>query len=314
MGRGRRRPGRRAPGRRRLDFCRHYLESARRYRPHLLSEPEERILSDKALTANSAWVRLFSELTSAIAVDLDGKSVSLEEGLSRLMSPDRGRASERRRRGHRRVGAGPAHARVRVQHAARRQVGRRPPAPLPELDRRPQPRQRGERRVGAGAGRRGAGALRHPATVVRAEGAAARPAAPRRLRPHGVGGVGQTRSSAGPKRASWCSTRTRRSRPIWRRSRSRFFDESWIDAPVRPGKRGGAFCAYTVPSQHPYLLLNWTARRRDVLTLAHEMGHGLHAYLARAGHLPPDHAAHARGDRVGVRRDGHLRAAPRRHR
>ena len=51
--------------------------------------------------------------------------------------------------------------------------------------------------------------------------------------------------------------------------------------PVRPGKRGGAFCAYTVPSQHPYLLLNWTARRRDVLTLAHEMGHGLHAYLAR---------------------------------
>src|SRR5207248_11136764 len=48
-----------------------------------------------------------------------------------------------------------------------------------------------------------------------------------------------------------------------------------------PGKRPGAFCAYTVPSQHPYLLLNWTARRRDVLTLAHEMGHGLHAYLAR---------------------------------
>ncbi len=62
----------------------------------------------------------------------------------------------------------------------------------------------------------------------------------------------------------------------------RFFEQSWIDAPVRPGKRPGAFCAYTVPSHHPYLLLNWTARRRDVLTLAHELGHGLHAYLARA--------------------------------
>src|SRR5262249_15460713 len=61
----------------------------------------------------------------------------------------------------------------------------------------------------------------------------------------------------------------------------RFFDERWIDAPVRPAKRPGAFCAYTVPSLHPYLLLNWTARRRDVLTLAHELGHGLHAYLAR---------------------------------
>src|SRR4029078_11498200 len=61
----------------------------------------------------------------------------------------------------------------------------------------------------------------------------------------------------------------------------RFFAESWIDAPLRPGKRPGAFCAYTVPSHHPYLLLNWTSRRRDVLTLAHELGHGLHAYLAR---------------------------------
>ena len=61
---------------------------------------------------------------------------------------------------------------------------------------------------------------------------------------------------------------------------TRFFDESWIDAPVRPGKRGGAFCAPTVPSLHPYLLLNWTDRRRDVLTLAHELGHGVHFALA----------------------------------
>src|SRR6202012_1070024 len=61
----------------------------------------------------------------------------------------------------------------------------------------------------------------------------------------------------------------------------RFFDEQWVDAPVRPHKRGGAFCAYTVPSVHPYVLLNFTARRRDVLTMAHELGHGLHAALAQ---------------------------------
>src|SRR5207245_4110775 len=60
----------------------------------------------------------------------------------------------------------------------------------------------------------------------------------------------------------------------------RFFDDRWIDAPARPGKRPGAFCAYTVPSVHPYVLLNYTSRRSDVLTLAHELGHGLHAYLA----------------------------------
>jgi oligoendopeptidase F len=61
----------------------------------------------------------------------------------------------------------------------------------------------------------------------------------------------------------------------------RFFDERWIDAPPRPHKRGGAFCAYTVPSVHPYVMLNFTARRRDVLTMAHELGHGLHAALAQ---------------------------------
>ncbi len=61
----------------------------------------------------------------------------------------------------------------------------------------------------------------------------------------------------------------------------RFLDEGWIDAPVRPGKRGGAFCAYTVPSHHPYVFLNYTATPNDVMTLAHELGHGLHGYLAR---------------------------------
>jgi oligoendopeptidase F len=64
----------------------------------------------------------------------------------------------------------------------------------------------------------------------------------------------------------------------------RSFDERWIDAPVRPGKRGGAFCASTVPDLHPYVMLNYTARRGDVLTLAHELGHGVHAALgARQG-------------------------------
>src|SRR5437868_2051994 len=60
----------------------------------------------------------------------------------------------------------------------------------------------------------------------------------------------------------------------------RFFSERRIDAPVRAGKRGGAFCASAVPAVFPYLLLNYTARRRDVLTLAHELGHGVHFALA----------------------------------
>jgi oligoendopeptidase F len=60
-----------------------------------------------------------------------------------------------------------------------------------------------------------------------------------------------------------------------------FFEDGFIDAPPRPGKRGGAFCSYTVPSRHPYVLLNYTSRPSDVLVLAHELGHGVHAALAR---------------------------------
>jgi oligoendopeptidase F len=60
-----------------------------------------------------------------------------------------------------------------------------------------------------------------------------------------------------------------------------FFEKNWIDAELRPGKRGGAFASSTVPSVHPYILMNYTERLRDVMTLAHELGHGLHQYLAR---------------------------------
>jgi oligoendopeptidase F len=60
-----------------------------------------------------------------------------------------------------------------------------------------------------------------------------------------------------------------------------FFDGSWIDAAVHLGKRGGAFSHGAVPSTHPYILMNYTGRPRDVQTLAHELGHGVHQYLAR---------------------------------
>ena len=59
-----------------------------------------------------------------------------------------------------------------------------------------------------------------------------------------------------------------------------FFDRNWIDAPVRPGKAPGAFAHPTVPSAHPYVLLNYMGKPRDVMTLAHELGHGVHQVLA----------------------------------
>lgn len=62
---------------------------------------------------------------------------------------------------------------------------------------------------------------------------------------------------------------------------AKFFDDRWIDAPVRPGKSPGAFSASTVPSVHPYVMMNYLGKPRCVMTLAHELGHGVHQWLAR---------------------------------
>ncbi|MBI2094609.1 MAG: hypothetical protein HYT89_00375 [Candidatus Omnitrophica bacterium] len=68
-----------------------------------------------------------------------------------------------------------------------------------------------------------------------------------------------------------------------------FFDKRWIDAQIRPGKQGGGFCCQTTPDLHPYILVNYTGSLRDVMTVAHELGHGLHQSLARrAGILESD--------------------------
>src|SRR5262249_49793440 len=74
-----------------LDFARHHLRLERRYRPHLLSKPEETIATELSVTGRSAWTRLFDELTSAVRVELaaDDEPVSLDVALSRLMDPDR---------------------------------------------------------------------------------------------------------------------------------------------------------------------------------------------------------------------------------
>ena len=64
-----------------------------------------------------------------------------------------------------------------------------------------------------------------------------------------------------------------------------FFDDDWIDAPITPGKHGGAYCMPVTPHHHPYVLMNFTGKLRDALTLAHELGHGLHDRLASKQHV-----------------------------
>ena len=88
------------------------------------------------------------------------------------------------------------------------------------------------------------------------------------------------RRSRGPRPRRSCSTPTAPSRRSWPTVGQKFFGTGWIDAPARPGKSPGAFAHPTVPSAHPYLLLNYQGKVRDVMTLAHELGHGVHQVLA----------------------------------
>jgi oligoendopeptidase F len=264
----------------RLAFCRHHLRALRRYRPHLLSEPEERILTEKHVTGAAAWARLFEDLTAGLVVTLDGRAATLEEGLSRLSSPDRE---------VRAAAAASVTEALRPGLRTRTFVYNTLLADKAIDDRlRRYPTWISSRNLANEASDESVQALVE-AVVARYDIPQRWYAAKARLlglprladydRMAAVGADEETfdwdegRSLVLDAYASFSDELAA--------AAQRFFDDRWIDAPVRPNKRPGAFCAYTVPSVHPYVLLNWTARRRDVLTLAHELGHGLHAWLAR---------------------------------
>jgi oligoendopeptidase F len=272
-----------APG---LDFCRHHLRMERRYRPHLLSQPEERVLTEKAVTGRSAWARLFAELTSAVEVEVAGEDgaeparVPLDVALSRLLLADR----ELRR--------GAAEAVTRAL-----EPGLRTRAFLFNTllhDKAVDDRLR--RYPNWLASRNLANEVSEQSVQALLAAVRARYDIPRRWYRLKARLLGLPRLADYDRMAA--VTEEEEAPIAWSRARElvldsyrsfspelaelagRFFRERWIDAPPRQGKRGGAFCAYTVPSVHPFVMLNYTARRNDVLTLAHELGHGVHAALA----------------------------------
>jgi oligoendopeptidase F len=266
-----------------LQRVRHHLRTARRYRPHLLTEAEEKISAEKSVTGRDAWSRLFSEVTSAIKVELDGEEepVALDVALARLSSSDR---------------ALRAHVAERVTEALqptmriRGYIFNTLLADKSTEDRlRSYPTWISSRNLANEASDESVQAL---VEAVRESSEIPRRWYRLKARLLGVDRLADYDRMAsvvdGPEpEYDWDEARQIVLDSFGDFSSTladgarRFFDESWIDAPVRPAKRGGAFCAYTVPSVHPYVLLNYTAKRRDVLTLAHELGHGLHAYLAR---------------------------------
>jgi oligoendopeptidase F len=261
-----------------LDFCRHHLRTARRYRPHLLTEPEELILTEKTISGAAAWARLFGELTSAIEVQLE-ESVTLDTALARLASPSRDVRRESAAAVSRALEPG---LRTRAFIFNTLLVDKATDDRLRSYE-----HWLAARNLANEASDESVAAL---VAAVTSRYELARRWYRLKARLLGIDRLADYDRMAplavDEEQVEWQAARELVLDAYGSFSASlgalagRFFDERWIDAPPGHGKRGGAFCAYTVPSVHPYVLLNFTGRRRDVLILAHELGHGVHAALA----------------------------------
>jgi oligoendopeptidase F len=262
---------------------RHFLESMRRYRPHVLPEAEEKLVEELANTGRRAFSRLFDELIAALRfqVKVAGETRDLgeEEVLALLYAPER----ELRREAARslteglRVNARPLAFifNTLVQDKAVDDRLRRFPDPLAS-------RHLANEIDAASVEALLAACIARYPLVARYYRLKARLLGIERLedfdRYAPIAEKGGTRG--------WSEARAivtaayRDFSPELAGVTSAFFERRWIDAELRTGKRGGAFCASTLPSVHPYVLLNYTGNQRDVMTLAHELGHGVHQSLA----------------------------------
>lgn len=265
-----------------LDFCAHYLRMLRRYRDHQLSEPEERVLTEAEVTGSGAFQRLFTEQVSALRVALPGSDepVAFEEALSRLHDP----ARERRAEAARAITAA-----LRPGLRTRSYVFNTLLADKATKDRlRAYPHWLSSRNLANEASDESVEAL---GEAVRSRYELARRWYRLKARLLGVErladydrmapvGESEERIPFGEARQIVLDCYGRFSEELGTVG-GEFFEHGYVDAPPRPGKRGGAFCAYTVPTAHPYVLMTYTGLPSDVLTLAHELGHGVHAALAR---------------------------------
>ncbi len=264
-----------------LDYYRPWLHEVRKEKPYQLADDLERLFHEKEMTGRAGWSRLFSETMTALRFDVDGEMLPLEATLNLLLHPDEAQ-----------------------RHKAAEALTMVFKANLPlftlitnilSKDREIAHRWRGFQDVAA---------ARHLANnvepeVVDALVTAAREHYPRishRYYAMKARWLGKDRLQFWDRNApivneaerpvSWDEARDtvltayERFSPDMAGIARTFFDKRWIDAPARPGKSPGAFAHPTVPSAHPYVMMNYMGKPRDVMTLAHELGHGVHQVLA----------------------------------
>ena len=264
-----------------LGRYRPWLEDIRKEKPYQLEDRVEELFHEKSVTGAGAWNRLFNETVGTLRFKVDGKDLALEATLTLLQDAN----------GKKRQAAAEALAKTFKANL-------RPFALITNTlakDKEISDRWRGFKDIAD---------ARHLSNrvepeVVEALVAAVRDAYPRlshRYYAMKAKWFGKKRLPHWDRNAPLPKVDTR---PIgWSEAKDtvltaygafsprmaevaeRFFSRNWIDAPTRPGKQSGAFSHPTVPSAHPYVLLNYQGKPRDVMTLAHELGHGVHQVLA----------------------------------
>jgi oligoendopeptidase F len=264
-----------------LAHYRPWLDEVRLFRDHQLSDEAEHLLHDKSVAGRSAWARLFDETIAGLRFSVDGESLTEEQALSLLSDKDAGK-------------------RRRAAEALSEVFGRNIrlfALVLNTLVKDKEVEDRWRKYPTPAASRHLANQVEPE--VVDALASAVREAYPRLSHRY----YALKARWLGMERLNFWD----RNAPLpehddahipWDRATATvieayhafsprladvarpFFANRWIDAPVRPGKQGGAFAHPTVPSAHPYLLLNYQGKTRDVTTLAHELGHGVHQVLA----------------------------------
>ncbi len=267
-----------------------WLRDLRAFRPHQLADDMERLLHEKHVAGRAAWVRLFDETIAALRFPIEGRELTSAEALHLLSE----RSSAVRKSADVAIGR-VLGANVRIFALVTNTLAK---------DKEIEDRWRSYGRPISARNL----ANRVEDEVVDALVGAVRAAFPRlshRYYALKARWLGQDRLDYWDRNAplpeaddrviAWEEARDTvlaaytAFSPAMADVARRFFDRPWIDAAVRAGKAPGAFAHPTVPSVHPYLLLNYQGKTRDVMTLAHELGHGVHQVLAAAqGHLMAD--------------------------
>jgi len=258
-----------------------WLDELREERPYQLSDELERLFHEKALTGRSAWNRLFNETMSALRFKVDGEELPIEPTLNFLTDHD-----EAKRKAAAEALSDTFRANLRTFTLVTNVLAK---------DKAISDSWRGFKDVAAS---------RHLANRVEPEVvdalvqavADAYPRISHRYYAMKAGWLGKDRLDYWDRNAPLPDTVKRTVGwdeakktvldayagfdPRMAEIAGRFFERNWIDAPTRPGKSPGAFAHPTVPTVHPYVLLNYQGKQRDVMTLAHELGHGVHQVLA----------------------------------